>query len=254
MAVVGGLPQFKKASDLAGKTGLGLLIFGPPGVGKTTFAATAQDSEFGRDVLMFTLDPGGADSIADRDDIAIWPDPEEVMASGPPTWQQFRKVLDQIIAAGSDSPYKTIVIDSISAVYADLIIPKVVGSLEKQPTQGQWGECNRFMIKMMMDLLSLNAKGINTIFVGHSLDQQDEESTIKYLAGTPKGRDEILRNIGNVGYYDFDRRKVDRVLTFKPQRKVEGPKFRQTRSGKQMPLDFTNPTMGDILTHLRKGK
>jgi hypothetical protein len=105
------------------------------------------------------------------------------------------------------------------------------------------------MIKLMMDLLSLTKFGINVIFIGHSMDQQDEESTIKYLAGTPKGRDEILRNIGRVGYYDYDRRKVDRVLTFKPQRKVEGPKWRQPRSGDQMPLEFTNPTMHDILKY-----
>ena len=36
---IGGFPTFKKASDLAGATGLGLLIFGPPGVGKTFAAA-----------------------------------------------------------------------------------------------------------------------------------------------------------------------------------------------------------------------
>jgi hypothetical protein len=244
---IGGLPQFKKASDLAGATGLGLLIFGPPGVGKTTLASSAQQSDLGKEAILFELDPNGYESITDID-IPVWPTPED----GEVTYKDFRDIVDKLVAAKDKGPFKTIIVDSISAVYYDYILTKLTGSREKQPTQAQWGEANRIMIKLMMDLLSLTKFGINVIFIGHSMDQQDEESTIKYLAGTPKGRDEILRNIGRVGYYDYDRRKVDRVLTFKPQRKVEGPKWRQPRTGDQMPLEFTNPTMDDILTYTRK--
>lgn len=243
---IGGLPQFKKANELTGATGLGLLIFGPPGVGKTTLAVTAQESELGSDALLIELDPNGHESVTDVN-IPIWPDPE-VEAN----FKDLRDLVDKLVGAKGAGPFKTIIVDSISAVYYDLILTKITGSREKQPSQQQWGEANRIMIKLMMDLLTLNRFGINIIFIGHSMDQQDEESTIKYLAGTPKGRDEILRNIGRVGYYDYDRRKVDRVLTFKPQRKVEGPKWRQPRTGDQMPLEFTNPTMSDILQYARK--
>jgi hypothetical protein len=249
--VTGRLPTFKKATSLQGCTGLSLLIFGPPGIGKTTLAATAQDSEFGKEVLLFNIDPGGAVSIMDREDVSIWPDPE---STENPTWIEFRKVVDQLVALGAESPYKTIVFDSISSIYDDLIKPKVVGSTEKQPQLNQWGECNRYLIKFMLDVMTLNTKGINTIFIGHSLEEKDEDTITVRLAGTPKGRDEILRNIGNVAFYDFDRRKVDRVLKFKPERKVDGPKFRQPQSGDQMPLEMTNPTMHDILKYARKGK
>jgi hypothetical protein len=245
---IGGLPTFKKASDLAGATGLGLLIFGPPGVGKTTLASSAQQSDLGKEAILFELDPNGYESVTDID-IPIWPTPED----GEVTYKDFRDIVDKLVAAKDKGPFKTIIVDSISAVYYDYILTKLTGSREKQPTQAQWGEANRIMIKLMMDLLSLTKFGINVIFIGHSMDQQDEESTIKYLAGTPKGRDEILRNIGRVGYYDYDRRKVDRVLTFKPQRKVEGPKWRQPRSGDQMPLEFTNPTMTEILKYASAG-
>jgi hypothetical protein len=49
MAVLGGLPTFKKAGDFAGATGMDAVIFGPPGIGKTTLLATAQESELGKD-------------------------------------------------------------------------------------------------------------------------------------------------------------------------------------------------------------
>lgn len=241
---IGGLPTFKKASELTGATGLGLLIFGPPGVGKTTLAATAQESELGSDAILFELDPNGFESITDVD-IPIWPSPED----GEVTYNDFRAIIDKLVAAKDKGPFKTIILDSISAIYYDLILCKLTGSREKQPTQAQWGEANRIMIKLMMDLLTLTKFGINVIFIGHSMDSQDEESTIKYLAGTPKGRDEILRNIGRVGYYDYDRRGEKRILTFKKQRKVEGPKWRQPRTGDQMPLEFTDPTMHDILKY-----
>lgn len=244
---IGGLPQFKKASDAAGATGLGLLIFGPPGVGKTTFAATARDSEVGSEAILFELDPNGFESITDID-IPMWPQPED----GEVTFNDFRAIIDKLVAAKDKGPFKTIILDSISAIYYDLILLKLTGSRDKQPSQNQWGEANRIMIKLMMDLLTLTKYGINVIFIGHSMDQQDDESTIKYLAGTPKGRDEILRNIGRVGYYDYDRRGEHRVLTFKKQRKVEGPKWRQPRTGDQMPLEFIDPTMDDLLKYASK--
>lgn len=257
MAVLGGLPTFKKAGDFAGVTGMDAVIFGPPGVGKTTFLATAQDSEFGKDLLWFDFDSSVV-TLEDRNDIAIWPDREE---NPNPTWQDVRKITDQLIAAGSDSPYKTYGFDSITSLFYDYILPKVVGNRETQPHQGQWGEANRILIKWMMDLMTLNAKGINTIFLGHVTEEKEvlDEQTGSYvihcrLAGTPKGRDEILRTVGTVGYYDWDRRFQNRELRFKPDKKVDAPKFRQPQSGPQVPDKLVNPTMGDLFKYARRGK
>lgn len=252
MSVVSGrLPTFKKASDFRGKKGLNMVLFGPPGVGKTTLAATAADSDFGREVLIFDID-SGIDSIVDRDDVAVWPDREELPI---PTWTDFRKVVDQLIAAGGDSPYKTLVFDSLSSIYYELIVPKVVGSREKQPQQNQWGECNRYLVKFLGDVLGLNAYGINIVFIGHVREEQDGEVINVRLAGTPQGRDEVLRTVGNVGYYDFDRKDrtgQTRKLLFKSDRRVTGPKFRQPVTGDQMPLEMVNPTMDSILQYVRK--
>ena len=246
----GGLPEFKKASDFAGRKGLNMVLFGPPGVGKTTLACTAQDSEYGSDVLLFDIE-GGLESVTDRSDIAVWPDLDDLPGL---TWLDFRKVVDQVIAAGKDSPYKTLVFDSLSAIYYDLIIPKVVGNREKQPQQNQWGECNRILVKFISDVMVLNAYGINTIFIGHVKEEQDGDVINIRLAGTPQGRDEVLRVVGNVGHLGWDRRMENRVLTFKSQRRIEGPKFRQPVTGEQMPLELTNPKMHDILQYVRKQK
>lgn len=251
--VLGGLPTFKKASDFAGTQGLDLVLFGPPGVGKTTLVSTAQDSESGKELLLFDID-GGLRSIEDRDDVAVWPDREELPE---PTFADLRKIVDQVIAAKNKSPYKTLAFDSISSIYYDLILPKVVGSRDKQPRIQDWGEANRILIKLIMDLKTLNAYGINTIFIGHvkeEKEQIDEDTTIVNirLAGSPQGRDEILRTVNNVGYYAWDRGFKKRVLKFRAERKVDAPKFRQPQSGPQMPLELTEPTMDDILKYARR--
>lgn len=261
MAVLGGLPTFKKAGDFAGATGMDAVIFGPPGIGKTTLLATAQDSELGKDLLWFDID-GSVVTLEDRDDIAIWPDREELPE---PSWQDFRKMIDQLIKAvkadPKNFPYKTWGFDSITAIFYDLIMPKVTGSKEAQPRIQDWGEANRILLKFMSDVMTLNAYGINTIFLGHVQEEKEilDEDKGTYvihikLAGSPQGRNEILRTVGTVGYYDWDRRFQNRELRFKPERKIDAPKFRQPKTGPQVPDKLVNPTMGDLFTYARRGK
>lgn len=257
MAVLAGLPTFRKAGDFAGTTGMDAVIFGRPGVGKTTFVSTAQDSELGKDLLWFDID-NSVVTLEDRDDIAIWPDRSEMPD---PTWRDFRKVVDAVVAAGADSPYKTLSFDSISSIYYDLILPKVTGSKEAQPRIQDWGEANRIMMKFMADVMTLNSRGINTIFIGHVQEERevidaDKGTYITHirLAGSPQGRNEILRTVGTVGYYDWDRGFKNRELRFSPDRKVDAPKFRQPKSGPQVPDKLVNPTMDDLFKYARRGK
>lgn len=259
MPVLGGLPAFKSPKTFAGNVGMNAVIFGPPGVGKTTFLATAQDSDLGKDLLWFDLDASVV-TLEDRDDIAMWPDRE---ATPDVTYQDFRKVVDDVIAAAKKDPknfpYKTLGFDSITALYYDYIMPKVTGSKEKQPRIQDWGEANRILIKFMTDVMTLNALGIHTIFLGHVQEEKEVIDADKgtyvihlKLAGSPQGRNEILRTVGTVGYYDWDRRFQKRELRFHPDRKVDAPKFRQPKSNQQMPDKLEDPTMQDVFKYARR--
>lgn len=260
MPVLGGkLPQFKKPSSFAGNVGMNAVIFGPPGVGKTTLLATAQESEYGQDLLWLDFD-GSVVTLEDRDDIAMWPDRSE---NPDVTFDQVRKLVDDLIAAAKADPkgfpYKTLGFDSITALYYDIILPKVTGGKEKQPRIQDWGEANRLLIKLMQDVMTLNPLGINTIFLGHVAEEKEVIDADKgtyvihlKLAGSPQGRNEILRTVGTVGYYDWDRRYTKRELRFRPDRKVDAPKFRQPKTNQKMPDKLEDPTMHEVFKYARR--
>lgn len=239
-----GFPEFKKISESSGSVGTNMVIFGPPGVGKTTFACTAQDSEYGKDVLLFDVD-SGRESVSDRSDVSF---------HVPESWADLRSMLDVALKLKGESPYKTLVFDSLSSIYYELLVPKLTGSQEKAPQLQQYGEAQRILMKFIRDAKSLCEHGINTVFLGHVKEESDDGVVNIRLGLPPAVRDEVLLAVNHVGYLEYRQKTDDRVLHLRPPRRVSGPKFRQPRSGEQMPLEVPNPKMSDILNHVRKTK
>lgn len=253
-------PTFASVKELATQVGFNGVFFGPPGVGKTTFI-----SGFTRlgPMLLFDID-AGRESVVDVDDLFIADRPSiaEARARGDDvsgmdkkfTWDELRAYLDTALALKGDSPYKTYGFDSLSSIYYELLLPKVVGSETKKVEWPHYNEAQRILTKFIRDAKSLCEYGINTVFTGHVKEENDGEVTNIRLA-LPQGvRNEILLAVNHVGYLTRAKNSEVRELHFTPPRRVDGPKLRQTRSGTQAPLTLTDPTPSALLDNLRKQK
>ncbi len=255
-------PQFNSVKEETAAPGLNMVVFGPPGVGKTTFAASIKLARPDEGVLIFDIDVG-RESVRDLD--LHYAEPPKLLAaraSGADTagidkkltWQELRDYLDTALALKDTSPYKTLIFDSLSSIYYELLIPKVVGSEVKKVEWPHYAEAQRLLTKFVRDAKSLCEYGINTIFTGHVKEENDGDITNVRMA-LPQGvRNEILLVVNHVGYLDRKRNSETRELHMAPPRRVDGPKIRQTQSGKQAPLTYEDPSMGKLLDALTKEK
>lgn len=236
-------PTFANTRDAEAATGFNGVFFGPPGVGKTTLLASIKAYRPDEKVLLFDTDMG-RESVLDVD----------VDYVSNLTWSDLRGHLDTALALKGDSPYRTYGFDSLSSIYYELLIPKVVGSEVKKVEWPHYAEAQRLLTKFVRDAKSLAEYGINTIFTGHVKEENDGDVTNVRMA-LPQGvRNEILLVVNHVGYLDRKRNSEVRELHMAPPKRVDGPKLRQTQSGKQAPLTYEDPTMGKLLDALKKDK
>lgn len=239
-----GFPEFKKLTDADAVPGINMIIFGPPGVGKTTLAVGAQGTELGGNTVLVDVDHG-RESVLDVQGVEFFV---------PESWAELRGVVDTAMALGADSPYKTWVFDSLTTIYHKLILPKVTGSQTSQVQLQHYGEAQRLLLKLIRDCVDLCEAGINTVFLGHVREEKTSGDILEIFLNLPeKVRDLAIAEVNHVGYYTRDRKEISkRLLHFEPPRRVNGPKIRQTRTGFNMSLEIENPSMGNIFNELRK--
>lgn len=251
-------PTFTKIKDNDVPTGFNGVIFGPPGIGKTTFISGF--AELGP-MLLFDTDVG-RESVTDVDDLFLAEPPEVAAARARGedvtnmdkklTWDELRGYLDTALAMRANSPYKSYGFDSLSSIYYELLIPKVLKGENKKVEWPHYAEAQRLLTKFVRDAKSLCEFGINTVFTGHVKEENDGDITNIRLS-LPQGvRNEILLSVNHVGYLQRAKNSETRELYFTPPRRVDGPKLRQTRSGKQAPLLITNPTVPALIQGIKK--
>lgn len=235
--------KFLKASDVKDAWGVNLLVYGAPGVGKTTFAASAQDSEYGRDVLFIDVE-GGVRSISDRDDITIF---------RPESFDDIKSVYIELKAG--NLPYKTVVVDSIGEAQA-LGLRTIMRTSRTPDLPGlqDYGKSNEQIGGLIRGLRSMaQSNGINVIFTALAVETKDESTgaVLTRPALTPKALELAAGAVDMLGYLTQDK-NGKRVLKFQPNPTYMA-KVRQPASGEQIPLVIENPTLPDILAIVRSG-
>jgi energy-coupling factor transporter ATP-binding protein EcfA2 len=214
-----------------------MVVFGPPGCGKTTFLGSMTEAQPEGKILLFDTDLG-RESVADLDvDYLL-----------PTSWTELRGYLDYALEVKDEGEYTTYGFDSLSSIYYELLVPKVCGGEGKRFELQHYLEAQRILAKFVRDAKSLREYGINTIFTAHQKEINDD-GTINIRLSLPEGiRNEILLTVNHVGYLARGKDNRTRELWFEPPTKRhDGVKVRQTRSTGTVPEVIANPTMKKFL-------
>jgi hypothetical protein len=239
---------WKSASDVSDQQGVNMAIFGHPGSGKTTLAATAQDSDASRDVLFVDFGDAGIRSIQDRKDIQVF----AAMKDG--EWDGVIRVSEYL--KRGKHPFKTLVFDTLSGAQK-MALRKVMTVSPTPGTPGiqDYGKANELVLALVNDWCAMSREtGINVIFNVHALETKDEDSGIIYIrmALTPGVREGLLQRVDAVGYLSEERKGAQKPpvhkLVLRSNARVLA-KYRQPRTGPQLPLEIENPNLGRIVEH-----
>jgi len=234
--------KFLKASEVNDAWGVNMLVYGSPGVGKTTFAASAQDSPYGKDVLFIDVE-GGVRSISDRADITIF---------RPDDFDDIRKVF-LMLKNGELSAFKTVVVDSIGETQA-LGLRSIMKTSKTPDLPGlqDYGKSNEQVGNLIRGLRGLaQSKGVNVIITALAVESKDETTgaVLTRPALTPKALELATGAVDMLGYLS-QTKDGTRVLNFAPSPSYMA-KLRQPVSGAQIPLRIENPSLVDILAAMR---
>jgi AAA domain len=250
-AVASGVP-WAPASEIASTIGFNSVIFGYPGVGKTTFAASAQDHSKGKGTFFWAID-SGIRSLADRSDVMVWPKP-----GNRPTWDDLLRVSDGLRREGKN-PFQTLVLDDLTKAY-DLALKKALGGTNREPDWGDWRKANDAVTSFMEEWSERSrTDGINFIVNAHAKDvvEGEGEGAIIHvrIVGTPGLVQAIPRVVDSMGYLELKprsstRKQEVRTLILHQTTRVKEAKYRQPRSGPQLPDEIVDPTMSKILDHI----
>lgn len=183
--------QLIKANEVKEKSTLNVLLYGAPGVGKTTFAATTPKP------MILNLEHGEK-SIMDKD----------IDLANCETVNDIRDAVSHAINNG----YKTLVFDSLTR-YCEMLMDEIVKEDSKKKPQIQhWGELNNRIKKMIW---SLHKKDINTVLIAHVKEFEEEGFLVKRPA-LNGGLMQAISGIVDVVGYLYVTEKGDRFLSINP--------------------------------------
>lgn len=192
------MAMIKKPSELSVKATLSVLIYGQPGIGKTTFGVSAPDA------VLFDYD-GGVQRINGA---------HQVPTLQPTSWEDTNLALQEI--ANEMPEVKTIVIDTVGKMldYMSAYIIKTdpkMGMRDGSLSLKGYGVRKTMFINF---LKQLSIMGKNVVFIAHEREERRGEETFKRPEIGGSSANDLIKELDLVGYmYAFGKK---RVITFDP--------------------------------------
>lgn len=184
-------------------------MFGQGGAGKTTLAANAQDSEHGRNVIIFDAE-GGAEAIANRGDIEV----VEIFS-----YNDFKKAFKWLVDNPKQTDFKTIVFDNLIEL-AKMCLEGITGNAADQVEIQEWGAMSREIIDKVRDSrdILVRQQGRNVIYCAWDDDIQDPKTKVikKTLALNPALRKEYPGVVTWIGHVNVTSKPDRRMLDMAP--------------------------------------
>ena len=188
----------KKPSELSVKGTLSVLIYGQPGIGKTTFGVSAPDA------VLFDYD-GGVQRINGA---------HQVPTLQPTSWEDTNAALKEI--AEEMPEVKTIVIDTVGKML-DFMSAYIIKNDPKMGMRDGSLSLKGYGVRKTMFvnfIKSLAMMGKNVVFIAHEREDKRNETIIKRpeIGGSSQG--DLIKELDLVGYMSAYGK--DRVISFDP--------------------------------------
>ena len=216
------------------------ILYGPPGVGKTYLACTAQDL-LGLHPILFVNIEGGLATVRQfkkiRDVITL------------ENWREVGKLYREL---KKDTHYRTVIFDTLTEA-ADMNIKHIMAvkrrdnpNAARQPKYGDFWTSKDDVVGFIRDVHKLDK---NVILIAHARENYTDKNVLINIRPdfNPRTSQEISRLVDNIGYLTLEVRKngESRNLLMMPTSKVLAKHRGEPVSG-----TVKEPTMKKILDML----
>lgn len=190
--------MIKRPSELSVKATLSVLIYGQPGIGKTTFGVSAPDA------VLFDYD-GGVQRINGA---------HQVATLQPTSWEDTSIALQEI---QNEMPeVKTIVIDTVGKML-DYMSAYIIKTDPKMAMRDGSLSLKGYGVRKQMFvnfIKQLSIMGKNVVFIAHEREERRGEETFKRPEIGGSSANDLIKELDLVGYmYAVGK---ERVITFDP--------------------------------------
>ena len=154
--------------DVLMKEPYAFLLYGPPGCGKTTLAAQAENP-----III-------ACPINESISLAKLPNAKDIRVIGVDSWKDLEETV-QIVIKGSAKlgDYKSLILDNLTYAYSFAVDQALSDQRTDVISQATWTTANRMMTDLLFDILTLKDKHV--ILVAHHRREKDKNDNVQIM-------------------------------------------------------------------------